>query len=247
MAQGRAVARQLRIQRQRPDRRGPHPGATESTATRLAAGGRRSDARSTIRGSAQGGRPPLEITVDLGAMGRCVSPLQSDRRRGDAGLDRVDCRRAARRRLEVYDELRLQHGRRPGHRLPAHSRFAITSKKSRRKDAAPLCVCAEVYNSSQVADNLNPQLEQMADESMVRNLAAQAVAIWPQERELFLRKPVPATGRILDAGCGTGEISSRLAALFPDATVDAVDIIDSHLDRARRSYPHLADRLRFAH
>jgi SAM-dependent methyltransferase len=97
------------------------------------------------------------------------------------------------------------------------------------------------------SDNLNPQLEQMADESMVRNLAAQAVAIWPQERELFLRKPVPAAGRILDAGCGTGEISSRLAALFPDATVDAVDIIDSHLDRARRSYPHLADRLRFAH
>jgi SAM-dependent methyltransferase len=97
------------------------------------------------------------------------------------------------------------------------------------------------------SDNLNPQLEQMADESMVRNLAAQAVAIWPQERELFLRKPVPAAGRILDAGCGTGEISSRLAALFPDATVDGVDIIDSHLDRARRSYPHLADRLRFAH
>jgi SAM-dependent methyltransferase len=97
------------------------------------------------------------------------------------------------------------------------------------------------------SDNLNPQLEQMADESMVRNLAAQAVAIWPQERELFLRRPVAAAGRILDVGCGTGEISSRLAELFPDARVDAVDIIDSHLDRARRSFPHLAGRLRFAH
>lgn len=34
-----------------------------------------------------------------------------------------------------------------------------------------------------MVEDLNPQLEQMADESMVRNLAAQAVAIWPQERE----------------------------------------------------------------
>lgn len=98
-----------------------------------------------------------------------------------------------------------------------------------------------------MVEDLNPQLEQMADESMVRNLAAQAVAIWPQERELFLRDPIPARGRILDAGCGTGEISSRLAELFPKATVDAVDIIDAHLDRARRTHAHLADRLRFAH
>jgi SAM-dependent methyltransferase len=97
-----------------------------------------------------------------------------------------------------------------------------------------------------MSENLNPQLEQMADQSMVRNLAAQAIAIWPQERELFLREPVPARGRILDAGCGTGEISSRLAVLFPEATVDAVDIIASHIDVARRNYAHLAARLRFA-
>jgi len=97
-----------------------------------------------------------------------------------------------------------------------------------------------------MSENLNPQFEQMADESMVRNLAAQAVAIWPQERELFLRESLPARGRILDAGCGTGEISSRLAALYPETTVDAVDIIESHLNLARRNYAHLADRLRFA-
>jgi SAM-dependent methyltransferase len=98
-----------------------------------------------------------------------------------------------------------------------------------------------------MVEDLNPQLEQMADESMVRNLAAQAVAIWPQERELFLRDPMPARGRILDAGCGTGEISSRLAELFPKAMVDGVDIIDAHLDRARSTHARLGDRLRFAH
>jgi SAM-dependent methyltransferase len=97
-----------------------------------------------------------------------------------------------------------------------------------------------------MSEDLNPQFEQMADESMVRNLAAQAVDIWPQERELFLRAGLPARGRILDAGCGTGEISSRLAGLYPATTVDGVDIIESHLGLARRKYADMADRLRFA-
>jgi hypothetical protein len=33
-----------------------------------------------------------------------------------------------------------------------------------------------------MADPLNPQAKEMADESMVRTLAAQADAIWPQEQ-----------------------------------------------------------------
>jgi ubiquinone/menaquinone biosynthesis C-methylase UbiE len=95
--------------------------------------------------------------------------------------------------------------------------------------------------------DLNPQAKQMADESMVRNLSAQASAIWPQESELFLRYALPADARILDAGCGTGEASSRLAELFPGANVLGVDIIDAHLDLARSRYAHLATRLRFEH
>ena len=35
-----------------------------------------------------------------------------------------------------------------------------------------------------MSNNLNPQREQMADESMVRGLRAQADAIWPGESEL---------------------------------------------------------------
>lgn len=93
--------------------------------------------------------------------------------------------------------------------------------------------------------NLNPQLEQMADESMVRNLSLQAQAIWPQERELLARYALPSAPLILDAGCGTGEISSRLAEVFPRAQVLGVDIIDSHLELARKRYASLAPRLVF--
>lgn len=95
--------------------------------------------------------------------------------------------------------------------------------------------------------DLNPQREQMADESMVRNLAAQAQAIWPQEMPLFERYGLPANARILDAGCGTGEISARLADLFPDARVLGVDILDHHLALARERYAPRAPRLAFEH
>jgi ubiquinone/menaquinone biosynthesis C-methylase UbiE len=93
--------------------------------------------------------------------------------------------------------------------------------------------------------DLNPQAKQMADESMVRNLAAQARAIWPQEVSLFHRYALPTEPRILDAGCGTGEITSRLAELFPRAHVLGVDIIEQHLELARLRYASFGPRLAF--
>jgi hypothetical protein len=68
-------------------------------------------------------------------------------------------------------------------------------------------------------DDLNPQAREMADESMVRTLAAQAEAIWPQEKPLFERYRLPADASVMDAGCGTGEITDRLAQTFPHARV----------------------------
>jgi len=85
----------------------------------------------------------------------------------------------------------------------------------------------------------------MADESMVRNLAAQADAIWPEERRLFERYGLEAGAHVLDAGCGTGEISRRLAALFPRARLLGVDVIDDHLARARAGCAEFGDRVRF--
>ncbi|MFZ0031857.1 MAG: class I SAM-dependent methyltransferase, partial [Candidatus Cybelea sp.] len=94
--------------------------------------------------------------------------------------------------------------------------------------------------------DLNPQAKQMADESMVRNLEAQARAIWPQEAPLLTRYALPEEASILEAGCGTGEISSRVVQLFARAHVLGVDIIEEHLALARARYAHLAPRLRFA-
>jgi len=95
--------------------------------------------------------------------------------------------------------------------------------------------------------DMNPQAREMADESMVRNLAAQAAAIWPQELPIVRGHALPAAPRILDVGCGTGEITSRLAEELPAARVVGVDIIDEHLALARRRYAAVGDRLTFQH
>ena len=75
----------------------------------------------------------------------------------------------------------------------------------------------------------------MADESMVRNLAAQAEAIWPQEEPIFARHP--CEGSVLDVGCGTGEITARLTKLFPRASFTGIDLEQSHLARAAEKVP----------
>lgn len=95
-------------------------------------------------------------------------------------------------------------------------------------------------------DARNPQHAEMSDESMVRTLAAQAELLWPQEEALFRRHGLAGPLRILDVGCGTGEITHRLAALYPEAAVTGVDLIPSHLEEARRRYPGFGSRLDFA-
>lgn len=85
----------------------------------------------------------------------------------------------------------------------------------------------------------------MGDESMVRNLAHQADAIWPQEQRLFDRYQLSGAMRILDLGCGTGEITRRLAALYPQATLLGIDILESNLAFARRDSAAFGDRIRY--
>jgi ubiquinone/menaquinone biosynthesis C-methylase UbiE len=91
----------------------------------------------------------------------------------------------------------------------------------------------------------NPQAEQMGDESMARNLAHQAEAIWPQERPLFARYKLAGPVEILDLGCGTGEITRRLAELYPQARVTGVDILEGNLALARAASGSFGDRIRY--
>ncbi len=90
----------------------------------------------------------------------------------------------------------------------------------------------------------SPQAQEMADESMVRNLAAQAEAIWPQEEPIFDRHPV-GNGSVLDVGCGTAEITERLAAKYPQATLVGIDLEEQHLDRSRARCAKFGSRVRF--
>src|SRR5712691_6046858 len=88
------------------------------------------------------------------------------------------------------------------------------------------------------------QAKEMADESMVRNLPAQAIAIWPQEEPIFDRHPI-GEGKVLDVGCGTGEIIARLAAKFTGASFVGIDLEESHLERARARCAAFGPRVRF--
>jgi SAM-dependent methyltransferase len=94
-------------------------------------------------------------------------------------------------------------------------------------------------------DPRRPQEREMADESMVRNLVAQAEAIWPQEEPLFRRHPMPPGARILDVGCGTGEAVLRLAPLYPQASLLGVDLEEAHLEPARARCAGFGPRVQF--
>ena len=91
----------------------------------------------------------------------------------------------------------------------------------------------------------NPQAEQMGDESMARNLAHQAEAIWPQEGPLFDRYRLSGPLHILDLGCGTGEITRRLAVRYPQSTIGGVDILEGNLALARRDSHEFGERIRY--
>jgi ubiquinone/menaquinone biosynthesis C-methylase UbiE len=92
----------------------------------------------------------------------------------------------------------------------------------------------------------NPQAEQMGDASMARTLSWQAQAIWPQERPLFARYALSGTVRILDLGCGTGEITRRLARHYPQASIVGIDILEGNLAIARDASTEFGGRIHYA-
>ncbi|MEO8167542.1 MAG: class I SAM-dependent methyltransferase [bacterium] len=84
------------------------------------------------------------------------------------------------------------------------------------------------------------QKEPMENEAMVRTLDTQARAIWPQEKE-FLKRIFNRPGlEVLDVGCGTGEISSRVAMEFSTNRVVGIDIAETHIRRAQQRFSDVA-------
>ena len=95
-------------------------------------------------------------------------------------------------------------------------------------------------------DPLNPQAEQMTHESMLRTLALQTEAIWPQERLFFHRYDIPASANVIDIACGTGEVTSRLADLYIQAQILGVDVEEQLLRVARKKCESLGKRVQFS-
>ena len=85
----------------------------------------------------------------------------------------------------------------------------------------------------------------MADESMIRTLAAQIEAIWPQEKSLLNFYRLPRNARVLDVGSGTGEFSARVAEAYPEARVLGVELLTESVQIAREKHAALAPRLSF--
>ena len=61
------------------------------------------------------------------------------------------------------------------------------------------------------------------------------------ELALQIRRWVPAPGRILEVGCGEGAVTEKLAELYPEAEITAIDISP----RLGRLYGGPRDRVRF--
>ena len=95
---------------------------------------------------------------------------------------------------------------------------------------------------TQTRIDLNPQGAQMADESMIRTLAAQIEAIWPQEKALVNFYRLPREAHVLDVGAGTGEFSARIAGAWPDAQVLGVELLPASVQLARAKHAALAPR-----
>ena len=80
------------------------------------------------------------------------------------------------------------------------------------------------------------QREPMENEAMEHTLETQARAIWPQEKP-YLRRIFNRTGlQVLDVGCGTGEISSRILKEFSPREVVGLDLAEVNLLRARERF-----------
>jgi SAM-dependent methyltransferase len=77
----------------------------------------------------------------------------------------------------------------------------------------------------------------MEDDSMRGTLAAQAEVVWPVERRILRGRYGADLGRVLDLGCGTGQILRRVREEFGCRGV-GVDLFAGHLRHATGPVAH---------
>jgi len=82
------------------------------------------------------------------------------------------------------------------------------------------------------------QRANMEHDSMRSTLAAQAAVVWPQEKELLRARYGGTPGRVLDLGCGTGEVLRRLRAEFEPSLAVGADLFPGHLRHAPAPVVH---------
>lgn len=87
-----------------------------------------------------------------------------------------------------------------------------------------------------MSDYSYSQREPMENEAMTRTLEAQALAIWDFEKPRLKRILENENATVLDVGCGTGEISSRIARECPTSRVTGIDLAEVNLRVARRRH-----------
>lgn len=83
------------------------------------------------------------------------------------------------------------------------------------------------------------QAEIMASQVMADTLEFQALAIWDKERPLWEQARFSGYASVVDVGCGTGQISSRLAKLDGFQNILGIDLVPGHVAQARRQFAEL--------